>query len=272
MQHPQITFFLHIDKKSEIKEDINKCSNVIILPDHLRVDVRWAGITQIDATLNLMRYAEEYDQFDYYWLCSGQDFPIRPINELIAELENNHGSDYVDLFKTRNHENGKDNNYDKRTAIYFPEWMIGNEPVKRFLKRAYTQLTGGYEKTYFWARRKPINDFLFYFGSQWICLSEKTLKWIDDYLEEHPEYYTFYRNTNCPDESFFHTLVMNSPYAKCRRDHLYYIDWSQGGNSPKLLTCDDLDKIIGSGKYMARKFDANVDSEVLNVLSKRINI
>ena len=78
---------------------------------------------------------------------------------------------------------------------------------------------------------------------------------LDDYLKSHPEYIRFYRNVNCPDENFFQTLVINSPYKDKREDYLHYVDWSEGGNSPKTLTIDDYEKISGSDKLMARKFD-----------------
>ncbi|MEI6087851.1 MAG: glycosyl transferase, partial [Bacteroidota bacterium] len=52
--------------------------------------------------------------------------------------------------------------------------------------------------------------------------------------------------------------------AQMINDNLKYIDWSLGGASPKILTIDDIDKISKSGKFFARKFDANFDSEVLD--------
>lgn len=103
----------------------------------------------------------------------------------------------------------------------------------------------------------------FYSGGSWICLSGEMEGWMENYLKAHPEYARFYRNVNCPDEIFFQTLLMNSPYKYKREDYLHYVDWSKGGNSPKTLTIDDYEKISGSDKLMARKFDANGDKEVM---------
>lgn len=47
------------------------------------------------------------------------------------------------------------------------------------------------------------------------------------YLTIHPEYYKFYENTTCPDESFFHTLVMLSPYADENTDYLTYLHFKK---------------------------------------------
>lgn len=44
-----------------------------------------------------------------------------------------------------------------------------------------------------------------------------------------------------------------------------YIDWENGsGNSPKILVVDDFDKLVQSGMFWARKFDENVDKEIIN--------
>jgi hypothetical protein len=73
-----------------------------------------------------------------------------------------------------------------------------------------------------------------------------------------------------PDESFFHTLVLNSPFAKDRKDYLHYIDWSDSGNSPKTLTLKDLDKIVASPFLMARKLDFQVDKNLFQIIINRI--
>jgi hypothetical protein len=49
-------------------------------------------------------------------------------------------------------------------------------------------------------------------------------------------------------------------------DNLLYIDWSAGTPNPKLLTMDDKDKMVQSGKFFARKFDPKVDEKILDYL------
>lgn len=87
---------------------------------------------------------------------------------------------------------------------------------------------------------------------------------MESYLKSHPEYIRFYRNVNCPDESFFQTLLMNSPYKNKRADYLHYVDWSEGGNNPKVLKIEDLENLMASDKLMARKLDTEVDSRIID--------
>lgn len=164
---------------------------------------------------------------------------------------------------------GHENNYDKRTSIYFPEFLLGDETAKRVAKRALVELTGGYNRTFSIFRRKAPDDVKFYFGSCWVCLSGETWNWMKQYLRNHPEYTRFYKNSNCPDESFFQTLLMNSPYKDNCGDYLHYVDWGEGESRPRTLTIDDFEKLIVSDKLMARKFDIEVDREIIEKLESQ---
>ena len=92
---------------------------------------------------------------------------------------------------------------------------------------------------------------------------------MNQYLKQNNLYETFYKWSSCPDESFFQTLLMNSPYADTRKDYLHYIDWSEGKSSPKNLTYQEFDAIINSEKLFVRKIDN--DYRLMNLLIKHIN-
>ena len=170
-------------------------------------DIQWGDISMVQATLNLISFALSKNfSFDYFWLCSGQDFPIKSVKNIINFLEKK-TDNFINLFNSKNSSN-KYSNYDKRNSLYYPAWTMGNSLCKRIFKRIYIEITGGYNKTCF-LNRKNNTKLNFYFGSQWWCLNNKTIKWMMTYYKEHTEYYEFYRNCVVPDESFFHTLVLN---------------------------------------------------------------
>ncbi len=272
LRHPSITFFIHVDRKSSIGKELSCGEDTILLPDEERVDVQWAKISQVDATLHLMNYAHNRGGYDLFWLCSGQDFPIKSAAHIVEWLEVHKNHDFINLFPSKNTGMNHENNYDKRNTIYFPEWMLGKETWKRLTKRIYTEMTGGYNKTFSLFRRKPVDGQRFFFGSQWICLTKQTMDWMIEYMETHPEYYQYFKNCNCPDESFFQTLVMNSPYAEQRMDYLHYLEWPKGKSSPKVLTIEDYQKLTDSDKLMARKFDADADERIIEKLESRFKI
>lgn len=253
MKSDLFDIFIHVDKKSQMELTHLESDSVHILPESKRVNVTWGGLSQIDATLNLIQYANQYGNYDYYWLCSGQDIPVKSIEYMRKFFVDHSSNEFINLFQTLNN-GGKQNNYDKRNDLYYPIWIQGLKLWQRILKRLYVEITGGYNKTSI-ARRKNYTGMKFFYGSQWWCLSGEAIRWILVYIENHDGYYQFFRNVTTPDECFFHTLIMNSPYALKRQEYLHYIDWSNGGNSPKMLDNKDLDTAQKSKYLMARKVE-----------------
>lgn len=268
LEHPQIYVFIHVDRKSSIISQINTNSHVFLLPEGERIDCKWGSISLVHATLHLIQYAYKKDKFDYFWLCSGQDFPIKSMDDILAFFNNHPGIEFLDLFPSKN-TTGKSTNYDKRMDLYYPNCLLNFSFISRVYKRIYTEITGGYNRTWF-AKRKNTTNLQFYFGSQWWCLSALAIEWILNYTNTHSELLQFYEHAIVPDESFFHTLLMNSPYAKKRHPALHYIDWSAGGNNPKTFTLDDWPLLQKSDKLMARKFDWLIDAQILIRLKQNI--
>ena len=266
LQHKDISFFVHVDRKSDIADKIIQRPNVIILPEDMRVDVRWAQFSQVEATLNLLRCATAEQDFDYYCLLSGQDFPIESPETILNFLEQGDKSNYVNLFKSFHSGESHTNNYDKRNQISYPNWMLSQGSAVRILRRLWVAITGGYNHTFRVFKKKQLQNVDFYFGSSWWCIHHEFAKYLLGYIDKDTNYSLFFKDSSCPDESFFQTLLMNSPYSSTQKDYLHYIDWSEGGSSPKNLTTLDYDKIVSSGKLFARKIDG--DYELLEMLSK----
>lgn len=196
--------------------------------------------------------------YDYYWLISGQDWPLRSTDEIINFFKKHNGENFVRYWNSKNYGKHQQNNLDKRNQIYFPLDIIGRKSWQKIVKRVYVELTGGYNKTWKIFMRKQLETD-FYFGSSWWALTGETVEWIINYLGQHEDYYIFYKNTVCPDESFFQTLVMMSPYADNKTDYLTYLHFSEGANSPDILRASDFPQAKESGCLVMRKVDMDVD-------------
>lgn len=153
--------------------------------------------------------------------------------------------------------------FEKRNDILFPSSVVGKKKWQKILKGILIYSTGGWNHTYSIIKRSAPNNVHYYFGSQWWCLNEKTVLWIKNYLQQHPEYQKFFEKSLCPDECFFQTLVMNSPYADSVKPYLHYIKWEEGKNSPKILKKSDYGELKKTKKLMARKFDIDIDREII---------
>lgn len=260
LNHPDIDCYLHIDKKADFADKIIHRENVFVLPDEQRVSVEWAQISQVTATLNLLNTAVAGIRggYDYYWLISGQDWPLRSVEEIVEFFMQHSGENFIQYWSSKNFGEHIQNNFDKRNQIYFPEGIIGRKYWQKVLKRGWVEISGGYNRTWKLFQRKQL-EVDFYFGSQWWALTGETVEWIINYLGQHEDYYIFYKNTVCPDESFFQTLVMMSPYADKKTDYLTYLHFSEGANSPDILRASDFPQAKESGCLVMRKVDMDVD-------------
>lgn len=260
LNHPDIDCYLHIDKKADFADKIIHRENVFVLPDEQRVSVEWAQISQVTATLNLLNtaVASARGGYDYYWLISGQDWPLRSVEEIVEFFMQHNGENFIQYWSSKNFGKHIQNNFDKRNQIYFPEWIIGRKLWQKVLKRGWVEISGGYNRTWRLFQRKQL-EVDFYFGSSWWALKRATIDWIMQYITTHPEYYKFYENATCPDESFFQTLVMISPYADKKQDYLTYLHFSEGANSPDILRASDFPQAKESGCLVMRKVDMDVD-------------
>jgi hypothetical protein len=121
---------------------------------------------------------------------------------------------------------------------------------------------------------------LFYSGkmipyghSSWFTATHEFVEFALKYFHYNPDYLRFLNTMWGPDEFAFNSLIMNSQFKENLADgNLRYIDWSEGKANPKTLLIDDLNDLMKSGKFLARKFDSQVDQqiidEVLKVISK----
>lgn len=137
----------------------------------------------------LMTAIKRYN-YDYYFLISGQDFPLVSADEIVSFLSDNK-TNYLNLFKTKNNGANHSTNYDKRNEIIFKDWMFGRGLLYRIIRRSWVQLTGGYTHTFAIFKRKNLCNLPFYFGSSWWCLTGETVNYILNYLKKHHEYISF---------------------------------------------------------------------------------
>jgi hypothetical protein len=100
-------------------------------------------------------------------------------------------------------------------------------------------------------------------GSTWFCLHKDHVEYILDFVKNNPDYLKFFSTVLIPEEHFFQIILLNSPHkSEIVNDSLRYLVWP----GPKILRTEDIDDILNSGKFFARKFDIEIDSNVLDML------
>lgn len=210
----------------------------------------------------------DFTVYDYVFLLSGQDFPIKSNVEIQRFLTENGHSNFIEVV---NHADKTYSKCLKRNSLKYRSCMMRRSFFSRLWKSCIITVTGGETRTFKIFKRKNPFNFAFEFGSQWWALTFECFRWILDYVETHPEYVAYYKNCLVPDESFFITLFMASPFKNTRKDYLTYLEWEENGNHPRVFADSDFDLLMKQkSKLFARKFDSSVDKSIIDKIIKRI--
>jgi hypothetical protein len=253
LDKPKSQVFVHIDRKTDItpfKELLaDKC--IFVTP---RINVSWGSFSIVQATINLLEAALSTNNFDYYCLLSGCDYPVKPVRAFEAHLTTHAGNEYM----SSQNMNKLPPKFKKRYTGFF---LFENR--SEFIKRLNFGITKIQRLFY---KRKPYANRSMFNGAQWWALTGACVKYIMDFITAHPDYISYFKYTHIPDTSFFQTLVMHSPYvSKVQNDSLRHIVFeNEKIPHPKIWTMDDKDELLQSPAYFARKFDLATDSGIVD--------
>lgn len=258
LKHESVDIYVHIDLKCDINPFRKLISQVTFVDN--RIDVRWGGFSQIEATLNSLKQIQaSTTEYDYVLFISGQDYPIVSINRIVDQIEHNRGKGYI--FGRPLTDSGEDQSTHRRYRNYY--FSFSNRLVSLAVNRLIrlSQLV---------KRKYPFP--IVYKGSQWWCLTGRCVDYILDFCANNHDFVHFHRHTHGCDEFFFQNIVANSSFAEAElreeKDHHVYMDWSQHKSNPKTFTTMDYEKIISSDKWFARKLDIESDPQLFDMIDR----
>ncbi len=251
---PDNIILIHIDKKSTAQDfDFLKKNNVILIED--RVNIKWGGISQIEATINLMTASKKYN-YDYFFLLSGDDIPIQTDNHFNEFLKNNTGYNFIHY-------------QDERTTYIDPHQRVKYKYTDVFFNRKNDvssrtlRLLHRLTREYLFKNHSYLDNLHripeMYKGTNWFGLTDHSVDYILDFLSSNNWYLPIFEKSICADEIFFHTIIKSSKKnliynnKNLRNNAMRYIDWVSGPQYPRVLTENDFDKIKKSKMLFARK-------------------
>ena len=250
LQSEKSYFYVHVDKKSGM---LGFLQSMIELPKNMfvcekQIGVNWGGFSMIQATVCLMEMlCDSSIQPDYVHLLSGQDFPLCSPQKIDEFFECREGENFINHY-TLPYENwGGNGGLDRVNYL----WDVDG---------------GKTDKAQLPTRTFP-DGLQPYGGSQWWSLTGQCVKWLVSVCRPGCQLYDFARYTLIPDEMFFQTAIMHSQFSgSVVNDNLRYYNWTDGPEYPRILTYEDWEMLIDSGKLFARKFDINKDAAILEKL------
>jgi hypothetical protein len=255
ISHPQVIIYIHIDKKSDLDGSM--------FPDHVRivknsVAVTWKLYSQVTAIINSMNEVVRNEvNFDYLTLISGQDYPIRSMETILDSLAEQAGTEFI-------HHVPLDQTGWNQARIRFERFYFQSYPgpLIRFGGRLITFVCDKVR----WKRRfyKGLRPWG---GSAWWTLTRPCILYILNLVEKDKGLVSYMMKTIHADEIIFQTIVMNSPFAeKAVSKNFRYMEWVRGNPNPNILTRLDFLKIVESPHHFARKFDQEIDEEIMDIL------
>lgn len=245
---------VHLDAKVEIEPfeaAVRDSPTVSFLTD--RVAVTWAGWSQVEAALRLMRAAATtMAPDDRLVMLSGDSHPLQPPAAIDRFFRDHRTEEFISCiaWPVEGAEDLKVRAQgsltrlsrlrlegDPRGRMPFWRWLVNRLEIRRPWRRAL----GG---------RRP------YGGGQWWALSGAAVSWLLEEAHRDRRFRRLCRTMAVPDEFFLHTLLMNSPFGAAVRPGLMFTDWSRSADwSPSEILPVHVDEIRSA--FLGRLSDAD---------------
>jgi len=260
LSSPQSSFFVHVDRAAgddvlrPIRDGLSEVPRAQLVRRHA---TSWGSFGLVAAPLEALAAARGTG-FDVAVLLSAQDYPVRQVAKIEEWLGARSGRSFMSHFSIPT-EHWADGGLQR-----FDRWYWHGRILGRFVMFPHPRLP--WLPTW---RRKLVPGMTFYGGSAWWGLSGEAAEYVLDFTRSSRRFVRFFRHVDHPDESYFQTVLLNSPLAgSIEDDDLHYVDWSARGSRPMTLGEKDLETVLASGELFARKFD---DPAVLDLIDERVH-
>jgi len=243
---------VHHDPRGE-PHGLRPNDRVVLVPDPQPCD--WGRMNFAQAMVRCLDEALHHvPDVEWILLTSGQDYPVRHMRAIEADLSSSDADAMLRFFKVAAHPDPGEHPWQTRCR-------------RRYLHRL--RLPGSRRSIPF-PRKSPFTDGLDLFVSDtWVNLrrpaaerivsNRASLRHVESYLS---------RCAN-PDEALLATLLLNGAGdLRVVNNRRRFIKWTEGQPHPALLDAADVPAILDSDAYFARKVDSRLTSDVLELLDR----
>ncbi|KIO78768.1 hypothetical protein TH53_01350 [Pedobacter lusitanus] len=260
MQHPDFDFYIHVDKKTDIRqyEFLTALEGVQFIKN--RLICNWGGYSTLQAMVSsLKEVLDNGNQYGFYNLLSGQDYPLKSNNEICEFFEQNPDKSFI--------------YYEAENSLWW------ESAVNRFQRYHLTDYNfrGKFFVENMLNKILPLRKFpmsmKLYGGSKssWWTINRESAQYVAKFFDTEVKINKFLKYCWGTDEFVIPTILINSPLKyNIINDNLRYIDFPEGMANPKILGLEDIDKMISSSMFFARKFDISINTDILDKIDEHI--
>lgn len=295
-------FLIHVDQKTDpriyqqLVTDLKPFPNVHFLKRHR---CHWGDFGHVQATIKGLNtlFTQNWD-FDYIILLTGQDYPLKSPAQIHQFLQEGRGNSYMShrpLPLTLN-PNDLETCFLEIPPHQRPEYRQFYEQnlTEKLYRINGWHFFNGAGEHFSWPPREQESPFLYkiwskigflfpqkrtfppgfkpYVGRSYWCISQEVAAYLHQFINRNPQFVRFFKTVYIPDEYFFQTILMNSPFREKIINHFWcYMRWPPPDRLTDILTKKDFELLINTPEIFARKFDITVDSEILDRLDDHLN-
>ena len=246
-------FYIHLDKKQHFsKEEILQLleiKNVAFVCQ--KYDVHWGGLSIVKAEILLLEAITKEGIADYIHFMSGEDYLIKSVTDFKNFFNEHNGYEFLEYAPMPN-DKWPHNGYDRLTYYGFFDWFnYRSRKGSRWINKLIN-----FQKKLGIKRSLPNQFKCLFGGSNWISITQECAQYVVKKKSQHRSFLHRLKHTMAPDECYFHTIILNSPFAsKTVNNSHRLIIWEDGSPSPTTLTEKHWLQIATSHCLLARKFD-----------------
>ena len=264
---PNVSIALHHDfGQSEL--------DVSTLPEQVLVVKDWAPTvwgkySLVGAYLKALRLLHRDISPDWTISISGSDYPIKSARQIMADLAGASADAFFDYRDISEDVGSSTPAPGRGAAFHTKQWLISaREKYVGFdvLPYRIRKHVGLPNKTYYVRNGlttrffTPFHDgFRPYAGDAWHTINRRAAGALLRQDKQTRMLQKFYSRRAIPDESYYHTVLLNESALKVVNDNRRYSIWLKGAPSPRWLTNPDVDDMVCSNAHFARKFPFDLD-------------
>lgn len=294
--------FIHIDAKVSIqpfKESIMGCcvqSKIYFVEDRIRT--YFFDYSLIEATCRCAELATKTNEYRYFILLTGQDFPIKSNDFIYNKLTTEYPTCWIDMYSVEEAE---------RHGVKWTK-KIGHTYNSQRTRRWLLNIVGA--KFYYSVKGKSIRLFAVIYdkirtmlgniprqklknspytysaGSHFWMLPDIAISHILDNFKHDKQLTKIFCHIAAPEESYFQTslstlaglvlpdelIQFTGPQNEMDNPALRLIKWYENGiktnGHPAIWKMKDFPFIMQSKALFARKFDESIDNEIIKRLEE----
>ncbi len=273
LDHTDNDFIIHLDSKSSLQpEEVAKAVTKGRVYFTERLSIVWGYFSMTRAEYLLLEKALEIGEHDYYHFITGQDFPLKNVEEINEFFSQNNGKEFISLSSAEFSQAL----YARRSVVKHPFLKKCGRTKNKWYYLWF--LSTGIQKVFYKIFKPKWSPEKYLTGSQFFSITQSFAEYV---VKSKEEVFKRHDNTLNADEAFIQMLVYNSSFKENLyvpyldngiKSNMRYIDWTRGSDgSPTTIDEQEVPRALESGMMFTRKCDIVNHPKAIEMLEKAIS-